>query len=165
MRVYSIPLVISLSFILFSADSPKLRTETSNSFNPFREKAAAARAYAHQHGLSTAVCFLADMQLPSGQNRFFVYDLAGDSVRGSGLVTHGRCNESWLEGRRYGNVPGCGCTSLGKYRVGLDWRLNSMDLKKQMIRPSKGLLSCIRTPVYRGSPLKKKFARVMAVQP
>jgi hypothetical protein len=48
------------------------------------------------------------MGLPSGQNRFFIYDLIGDSIRRSGLVTHGRCNEDWLEGRRYGNTPGCG---------------------------------------------------------
>jgi hypothetical protein len=39
-------------------------------------------------------------------------------VQRSGLVTHGRCNQDWLEGRKYGNTVGCGCTSLGKYRIG-----------------------------------------------
>jgi hypothetical protein len=58
------------------------------------------------------------MRLPSYQKRFFVYDLNKDSIINSGLVTHGRCNEYWLEGRKYGNAPGCGCTSLGKYKVG-----------------------------------------------
>jgi len=24
----------------------------------------------------------------------------------------------WLEGRKYSNEPGCGCTSLGKYKIG-----------------------------------------------
>ena len=61
------------------------------------------------------------MTLPSGQNRFFVYNVAKDSVQISGLVTHGRCNEMWLEGRKYSNVPGCGCSSLGKYKVGYSY--------------------------------------------
>jgi hypothetical protein len=34
------------------------------------------------------------------------------------LVTHGNCNQYWLEGRKYGNAIGCGCSSLGKYKVG-----------------------------------------------
>jgi len=82
------------------------------------EKASAAKKFTTANGYNTSVCFLIDMSLPSGQNRFFVYDLKGDSVEAAALVTHGRCNENWLEGRKYGNTPGCGCTSLGKYRIG-----------------------------------------------
>jgi hypothetical protein len=58
------------------------------------------------------------MSIPSGQNRFFVYDMKDDSIRNAGLVTHGRCNQDWLEGRKYGNTVGCGCSSIGKYRIG-----------------------------------------------
>jgi hypothetical protein len=58
------------------------------------------------------------MSLPSGANRFFVYDLVKDSIQKAGLVTHGHCNQNWLKGRKYGNQLGCGCTSLGKYKVG-----------------------------------------------
>ncbi len=36
----------------------------------------------------------------------------------SSLVAHGRCNETWLKGRKYGNDEGCGCSSLGKYKIG-----------------------------------------------
>ena len=36
----------------------------------------------------------------------------------AGLVTHGRCNQNWLRGRKYGNEVGCGCTSLGLYKIG-----------------------------------------------
>ena len=67
------------------------------------------------------ICFLLDMSLPSGQNRFFVYDLKKDTLQNSGLVTHGRCNQYWLEGRKYGNTVGCGCTSLGKYKIGYSY--------------------------------------------
>src|SRR5687767_11110799 len=37
-------------------------------------------AYAKQHGYNTRTCFLIDMSIESGKNRFFVYDLKKDSV-------------------------------------------------------------------------------------
>ena len=89
-----------------------------NSLLKINIKASDARSFLTREGYNTSVCFLIDMNLPSGQKRFFVYDLARDSIINSGLVTHGRCNEDWLEGRRYNNVVGGGCTSLGKYRIG-----------------------------------------------
>lgn len=98
------------------------RVETINGpvspIKKVKEKAGAARLFIRQKGFNPAICFLIDMSLPSGQPRFFVYDLRQDSVINAGLVTHGRCNENWLEGRKYGNTVGCGCTSLGKYRIG-----------------------------------------------
>ena len=83
-----------------------------------KAKAGGAKSFAVDNNYNNNLCFLVDMSLPSGQNRFFVYDLKRDSILQSGLVTHGRCNENWLEGRRYGNTVGCGCTSLGKYKIG-----------------------------------------------
>jgi hypothetical protein len=81
-------------------------------------KAAAAKSFAQQKGYNNTICFLVDMSLPSGQNRFFIYNLKKDTLQNSGLVTHGRCNQYWLEGRKYGNTVGCGCTSLGRYKIG-----------------------------------------------
>lgn len=83
-----------------------------------QEKAAAARAFVQRKGFNDKLCFLIDMSLPSGQKRFFIYDLKNDSLRNSALVAHGNCFEYWLEGRRYSNVVGSGCTSLGKYKIG-----------------------------------------------
>lgn len=98
-------------------------------------QAANAKLFTKQAGYNETICFLVDMSLPSGRNRFFVYDLKKDSLRNSGLVTHGRCNQYWLEGRKYGNTVGCGCTSLGKYKIGrsyngrfgLAWKLYGLD--------------------------------------
>ncbi len=83
-----------------------------------KEKAADARLYSRQKGFNDNICFLIDMSIPSGHPRFFVYNLKKDSVINAGLVTHGRCNEDWLTGRKYGNTVGCGCSSLGRYKVG-----------------------------------------------
>lgn len=83
-----------------------------------KKKSKEAASFIKKYGYNESFCFFVDMTLPSGQNRFFVYDVTKDSVQRSGLVTHGRCNEMWLEGRKYSNEPGCGCTSLGKYKIG-----------------------------------------------
>ena len=38
------------------------------------------KSYAIQNNYSTKYCFLIDMSMPSGSNRFFVYDLEKSSV-------------------------------------------------------------------------------------
>jgi hypothetical protein len=83
-----------------------------------KEQAASILPFVKKNNYNTSVCFLVNMDIASGTNRFFVYDLKKDSVTDAGLVTHGRCNESWLSGRKYDNKIGCGCTSLGKYKIG-----------------------------------------------
>lgn len=67
---------------------------------------------------NTSVCFLVDMKIHSGKNRFFVYDLSADSILTQGLVAHGNCNTGFLIHANFSNEVGCGCTSAGKYVVG-----------------------------------------------
>lgn len=94
------------------------RATGSRSLERMAEKAREARRFTAAKGMNTRICFLSDMELPSGQERFFIYDLQRDSLIGTALVAHGNCFEYWLEGRKYSNVVGSGCTSLGKYRIG-----------------------------------------------
>ena len=103
---------------VWAADSPKAHGLSEATYAKMKGKAESAKTFIQQKGYNTTICFLVDMSLPSSQNRFFVYNLAKDSLYNAGLVTHGRCNEYWLEGRKYGNTVGCGCTSLGKYKIG-----------------------------------------------
>jgi len=74
--------------------------------------------YAIQNDMSTDYCFLVDMSLPSGRNRFFIYDLKKNTIMNSGLVSHGSCNETFLARPRFSNATSSGCSSLGKYKVG-----------------------------------------------
>ncbi len=78
--------------------------------------------YAAQHAMSTEYCFLVDMSLPSGKNRFFVYNLKKNSIIHSGLVAHGSCNETFLSRPRFSNETKGGCSSLGKYKLGEFYR-------------------------------------------
>lgn len=78
--------------------------------------------YALENNMSTEYCFLVDMSLPSGRNRFFIYDLKKNSIIHSGLVAHGSCNETFLARPRFSNEAKTGCSSLGKYKVGEFYR-------------------------------------------
>ena len=91
---------------------------TSTEFLKLQSKSASAKGFVKQNHFNTSICFLIDMSLPANRKRFFVFDLENDSIQTSGLVAHGNCNQYWLEGRKYGNEIGCGCTSLGKYKIG-----------------------------------------------
>lgn len=74
--------------------------------------------YAVANKCNSRVCFLIDMSISSGKKRFFIYDIEKNTGIASGLVTHGRCSEPWLKGRKYSNAEGSGCSSLGLYKVG-----------------------------------------------
>jgi len=74
--------------------------------------------YALENNMSTDYCFLVDMSLPSGRNRFFIYDLRRNSIVYKGLVSHGSCNETFIARPRFSNDSKSGCSSLGKYKVG-----------------------------------------------
>ena len=44
--------------------------------------------------------------------------MSEEKVVNAAPVAHGSCYEYFLEGRRYSNTVGSGCTSLGKYKIG-----------------------------------------------
>jgi len=77
-----------------------------------------AFSFAAKNGYSVKYCFFIDMSIASGSDRFFVYDLEKKSIVTSGLVAHGSCNETYLSRPRFSNALKCGCSSLGKYKVG-----------------------------------------------
>ena len=99
-------------------------TETARPIyvSTFSQRASAVRSYAMAKNFSTTYCFLVDMSLHSGRKRFFVYDLESNMVIMSGLVSHGSCNETFLDQAKFSNVPGGNCTSQGKYKVGEKYR-------------------------------------------
>ena len=82
-----------------------------------KTKAATAKKFVLQKGFSSRIVFLLNMRRHSGQKRFFIYDLQHDSVLASGLVAHGSCNSRFLQTALFNNAPGCGCSSVGRYKV------------------------------------------------
>ncbi len=125
LQLFLLPILIITGLIIaWRSDRPKVfayppvKIASSATSKKMKTKAEEAKSFIQQKGYNAEICFLIDMSIASGQPRFFVYNLKKDTVLNAGLVTHGRCNENWLEGRKYGNTVGCGCTSLGKYKIG-----------------------------------------------
>lgn len=65
------------------------------------------------------IAFFIDMKIPSGQNRFFVYDLKSNKIIDKGLVAHGSGSETIIKGKlNFSNIPNSLSTSLGRYYIG-----------------------------------------------
>jgi L,D-transpeptidase catalytic domain len=85
-----------------------------------RRQANLIRDYAKENNYSMEYCFLVDMSIPSGKNRFFVYNMRKDSLEFSALVSHGfgstqkDCGDQLV----FSNMPSSFKTSLGKYKIG-----------------------------------------------
>jgi hypothetical protein len=55
-------------------------------YDKLHKKAAAAKAFAAKKGYNEETCFLIDMTLPSGSNRFFIFNLKKDMPSTASLV-------------------------------------------------------------------------------
>jgi hypothetical protein len=119
-------------FFSFFAEKEISSTETISRLN---EKASQAKSYVNDQEYNTEYCFFIDMRIPSGKNRFFVYNLKDDSIEIAGLVAHGRGSDKGLDALFFSNEPNSFCTSLGKYKMGksysgsfgLSYKLHGMD--------------------------------------
>ncbi|MFQ6599534.1 murein L,D-transpeptidase catalytic domain-containing protein [Flavobacterium sp. C3NV] len=85
---------------------------------------------------NTKIAFFVDMRIPSGKNRFFVYDLVNNKIIDQGLVAHGSGSETGVKGSlRFSNTPNSNCTALGRYSIencykggfGKSYKLNGLD--------------------------------------
>jgi hypothetical protein len=106
--------------LTFAADTLHLAPAFSDAAHLaiLRKTALSLSDYARKQGLDDKVFFLVDMHIPSGKNRFFVYDLNKDTVLMAGLVTQGKGNGPWRLDPQFSNDKGSACTSLGKYKIG-----------------------------------------------
>lgn len=68
--------------------------------------------------MDTTICFLVNMSIHSGKNRFFVWDFSKNTLVNSGLCCHGMGGGSTEEKPVFSNWEGSYCTSLGKYATG-----------------------------------------------
>jgi len=85
---------------------------------------------------NSKIAFFVDMEIKSGKNRFFVYDIQNNKILDQGLVANGCGSETGIPGElKFSNVPNSKCTSLGRYTVeksyvgmfGKAFRLNGLD--------------------------------------
>lgn len=101
-----------------SATLKKKDRESEATFIRLKQRAVSVRSFMNDHNYNSSLCFLIDMRLHSGKNRFFVYNLEKDSIEAAGLVTHGSGSNMNGTGLSFSNIPNSNCTSLGKYKIG-----------------------------------------------
>lgn len=138
----------------------------AETMNRLKQKADIARDYAIENGYDPSYCFLVDMRLPSGKNRFFVYNLDKETVEIAGLVAHGKGSETGSDGLTFSNKPNSNCTSLGKYKIGksyngsfgLSYRLIGLDKTN-----SKAYERAVVLHSYNGVPAKEVFPAPICV--
>jgi hypothetical protein len=82
------------------------------------DHAGVMKKYLKNSNCNKDFCFLIDMKIPSGKNRFFVYSLPGDSIITSGLTTHGSGSQTETDALIFSNIEGSYATSIGKYKIG-----------------------------------------------
>ena len=93
-------------------------TVNKKDFNQLKTKASVLKDLTVNKKYNGEICFLIDMQIASGKNRFFIYDIKNDSVLQAGLVAHGSCDDGFQRVPTFSDKPNSGCTSTGKYRIG-----------------------------------------------
>lgn len=68
---------------------------------------------------NSEIAFFVDMEIMSGKNRFFIYDLKNDRLIDQGLVAQGFGTRTNADGKlKFSNENNSLCTSLGKYSIG-----------------------------------------------
>ncbi len=97
-----------------------INTRYKAAFDRLKPQAASIKEYVKANNFSTDYVFLVDMSIPSGKNRFFIYNLKEDSLVCSSLVSHGfgstiKTSEDQLI---FSNNDYSFKTSLGKYKIG-----------------------------------------------
>ncbi len=72
-----------------------------------------------QKSYNDEIGFFIDMKIPSGKNRFFVYNFKEKKVIDRGLVAHGSGSETGkADSLKFSNELNSLCTSVGKYYIG-----------------------------------------------
>jgi len=98
-------------------DENKLFQESRDSV--FKQKLKNSKMFlTNNKSYSQEIVFLIDMKIPSGKNRFFIYDLKKDSISKSALVAHGAGSTLSADSLVFSNTPNSYQTSLGNYKVG-----------------------------------------------
>lgn len=99
-------------------ERPRVATEVKD-VTGIHKKAAEAKKFVKQKGMNTDWCILIDFSYNLYTKRMFIYDLKNNKILETALVSHGAGGGSDIDNVFFSNVEGSGCSSLGKYRIGI----------------------------------------------
>lgn len=83
--------------------------------NVDRDNLKNVRAYCERNGFNTDYYVLVDFSIPSGKQRFFIYDLKNENGILSSYCMHGSGKGNTAAQPKFSNEPGSGCSCLGRF--------------------------------------------------
>jgi hypothetical protein len=123
MKIFNLILVVILSGFFISS-KPYFKGETNSlEIERINFRIDEMKSMLNSNSkYNSKIAFFIDMRIPSGKNRFFVYDLQNNKIIDQGLVAHGCGSETGIKGDlKFSNVPNSNCTSLGRYSIGTNY--------------------------------------------
>lgn len=112
------PVIKAREIVAKVTPSKKIDTAAIAAVKTYGEK---IKPYLKANNYCEEYCFLVDMKIAPGKKRFFIYDLNKDTIVDAGLVTHGGGSETTTGKLTFCNTPSSGSTSLGKYKIGVEY--------------------------------------------
>ena len=125
--------VIFLLMILTYCRNDSSEKEYIPDMVKLKSLASDAKLFCNRNNFNTDFYLLIDMSIHSGLKRFFIWDMEGDSISYSFMVSHGCGDNPWgrdlsKEKAVTSNIDGSHCSSIGKYKVGTrgysNWGIN-----------------------------------------
>ncbi|GGF21546.1 murein L,D-transpeptidase catalytic domain-containing protein [Flavobacterium limi] len=120
MKIFNLILVVVLSG-LFISSKPYFKDEPNSlEIERINNRIDEMKSMLNTNSkYNSKIAFFIDMRIPSGKNRFFVYDLQNNKILDQGLVAHGCGSETGIKGElKFSNIPNSNSTSLGRYSIG-----------------------------------------------
>jgi hypothetical protein len=114
-KIFFVLIFIQLFLSSFSMNSDYNSTEEklNNQIEEIRKLVSNNPKY------NKEIAFFIDMEIQSGKNRFFIYDLKNNKIIDEGLVAHGSGSETGIPGKlKFSNIANSLSSSLGKYSIG-----------------------------------------------
>ena len=120
--LFAIVLLVAAAFLIFKFVRPQHEVSTEVK-DRLQQNTKIAKTFLQDHSdYNQDIVFLADMAIKSRYNRFYVYDVKNDRILHKGLVAHGKGSNTGTYGElQFSNVEGSNMTSLGNYKVGVDY--------------------------------------------
>ena len=120
-KVCDMKRILGIILFLFSFCLSSLGVEITEvtDLSKIHKKAAEAKQFVAQKGMNQDWCILIDFSYNLFTKRMFIYDLKNGKIIETALVSHGVGGGSDADNVVFSNVEGSGCSSEGKYRLGI----------------------------------------------
>lgn len=123
MRIFNFILVLIVS-VVFISSKPYFKDEPNSlEIERINHRIDEMKSMLNTNSkYNSKIAFFIDMRIPSGKNRFFVYDLQNNKILDQGLVAHGCGSDTGIKGQlKFSNIPNSNSTSLGRYSIGSNY--------------------------------------------